>query len=100
MAKVYITEFIGQAVDRNGMFLPMGWTPPITEQVVSITNASVQSAAFNTNTKFVRVHVDALCSIAFGASPTATVNTARMAANTTEYFAVTAGQKLAVIENT
>jgi orotate phosphoribosyltransferase len=48
----------------------------------------------------VRVHTDAICSIAYGANPTATINSFRMNANTTEYFGVNPGDKIAVISNT
>ena len=99
MAKVYVSEyaatpaFVGQTV-------PTGQEPALAEQVVNITAGSVQSAAFNANTKFIRVHTDAICSYEIGASPTATANTPRMAANTTEFFGVVGGHKIAIITNT
>ncbi|MBP9714802.1 MAG: hypothetical protein KBD60_14140, partial [Sterolibacterium sp.] len=75
--------------------------PSITEQTpVVIGGGSLQSAAFNGATRVVRLHTDAICSVAFGANPTATANTKRMAANSTEYFGVEPGHKVAVITNT
>jgi hypothetical protein len=61
------------------------------------------SAAFNSQTRMVRLHKDAgsPCSISFGTAPTATTSNARMAANSTEYNGVPVGQnfKVAVIQN-
>jgi hypothetical protein len=74
--------------------------PPITTQTVAIGGSSTQSAAFNTDARVIAVHTDAICSIEFGTNPTATANSRRMAANTTEYFEVLPGNKVAVITNT
>lgn len=99
MATLYISEY--RDMPRvSGLVYPVAQEPAITTQTVAIGGASTASSAFNTNTKFVRLHTDSICSIAFAASPTATTSTPRMAANATEYFAVIAGQKVAVITNT
>lgn len=99
MAVLYITEF--NNIGGGARFPVQGaFQPPIAEQTIAIGGASVQSSAFNKNTLFVRIHTDAICSIEFGANPTATTSTARMAANQTEYFSVVPGQKVAVISNT
>lgn len=101
MAKVYITEFV--SVGGTGNFPVQGALADgqYTEQTpITTSGSSQQSAAFQTNTKFVRIHTDGIMSIAFGVNPTATVNTMRLAANQTEYFSVIPGQKLAVITNT
>lgn len=99
MAKLYITEFhlLGVAPE----FSPFPLAPPVVDQTpVAIGVGSVQSAAFNAGTRFVRLHTDAICSIAFGTDPIASANNARMNANDTEYFAVSPGHKVAVITNT
>ena len=98
MAKVYISEYKAMAaVDR----FPAALEPSEAEQTpVAIGGASVQSAAFGATTLMVRIHTDAICSIAFGSSPTATANSKRMAADTTEYFGVKPGDRVAVITNT
>ena len=94
MAKVYVAEFA--AIDLN-----VAREPPLAEQTVAITSNSVQcSNAFHSSTRVIRVHTDAICSVAISGSPTATVNTRRMAADTTEYFGAHGGQKIAVILNT
>ena len=98
MAKAYISEY-----DRlpffSGMALPTGPEPAAVEQVVTFTT-STQSAAFGANTKFIRVHPDAICSYEFGLNPTATTSTPRMAASSTEFFAVRPGDKVAFVTNT
>lgn len=97
MAVLYISEFHDVAL-MNG--LPqIAQTPPAAQQTVAIGGASVQSAAFNALTRFVRVHTDAICSIRFGSNPTVVATDARLAANQTEYFGVNPGDKIAVISN-
>jgi hypothetical protein len=96
MAKLYVTEFGGIAAGPT----PVGVTPPIIEQTPVAIGAEAKSAAFDYATVLVRLHADAICSIAFGTSPTASTSTMRMAANQTEYFAVKGGQKVSVISNT
>jgi len=96
--KAYIEEFASLAA-INASALPIGAEPSVTTQAVTATT-STQSAAFNDATRFVRIHVDGICSYLFGADPTATVNTPRMVAGQTEYFAVVPGQKVAFVDNT
>lgn len=99
MAKVYITEHTRPTIYQGGL-LPVAYMPPLATQTVAIGGSSVQSAAFNAKTVMVAVHTDAICSVEFGSNPTATANSRRLAANTTEYFEVTPAQKVAVITNT
>ena len=94
MAKVYVTEFA--AIDLN-----VSREPPLAEQTVAIGGGSVQcSNAFHASTRVIRVHTDAICSVAISGNPTATASTRRLAANQTEYFGVEGGQKIAIITNT
>lgn len=99
MAYIYITEHAMPTVVQGNLapVLPM---PPIATQKVVNTGASAASSAFNARTKVVCVHTDSICSIAFGTAPTAAVTDKRMAANTTEYFEVTPGHKIAAVLNT
>lgn len=99
MAVLYISEYQVMPIDGRGI-VPAGAEPAVATQTVAIGGSSTQSSAFNALTRFVRIHTDAICSIAFGANPTATTSTARMAANQTEFFGVVPGQKVAVITNT
>lgn len=99
MAVVYITEYARAGLTpRTGILAAE--EPPVATQTVAITVGSVQSSVFNASTTFVRVATDAVCSVLFGANPTATSTSPRFAANSVEYFAVMPGQRLAVITNT
>jgi hypothetical protein len=97
MAKLYVTEFggMGNAHSQTAMAAPI-----VDQTPVVIGAGSLQSAAFDNATTVVRIHTDAICSIAFGTNPTATANSMRLPADTTEYFSVKGGQKVAVITNT
>ncbi len=102
MAVLYLTEYARQGVDARSRGLVVPEEPPVANQTVAIGAGSVQSSAVNALTSFIRIHTDAICSIEIGTNPTATTSTRRLAANTTEYFAVPQGQsyKVAVITNT
>lgn len=99
MAVLYISEYDNVARDNIGT-VQAGQEPAIATQTVAISGGSTQSSAFNANTKFVRIHTDAICSVKFGSNPTATSTSARLAANQTEFFGVRPGEKVAVISNT
>jgi len=100
MAKLYISEYNSMGHGYNGS-VSGALEPSLVEQTPVVIGAgSLQSAAFSAGTRIVRIHTDAICSIAFGANPTATVNSKRMEANRTEYFSVVVGQRVAVIANT
>jgi hypothetical protein len=96
---VYITEH-GFPRIFNGNPLPVAELPPLVTQKLTNSATSVQSAAFNAATRMIGVHADAVVSISIGTNPTATTNDRRLPANTTEYFFVASGQRLACINNT
>lgn len=100
MAKLYVTEHLSPSISF-GNLLPVPKMPPVASQTVSIGGVSAASNAFDSSTCLIGVHTDAVCSIAFGTNPTATTNSRRLAANTTEYFEVPVGGnfKIAVISN-
>lgn len=93
MATLYITEY--QSLDQHG--LPID--PPLAEQTVAIGGTSTQSSAFNANTRYLRLHTDAICSVLVGSNPTATAAKKRMADESTEWVQVAGGHKIAVITN-
>jgi hypothetical protein len=103
MVKLYIREYVVMP-QQTGMGLPIGQEPGVDQTPVAIGAGSLQSAAFATATRFVRIHADAICSIEFGSNPTATANSMRFAAGQTEYFGVKNSDatplKVAVITNT
>lgn len=101
MATLYISEYSESSFGQVPRALPVASEPALTEQTpITISGTSAQSAAFNVKTRVIRVHADAICSILVGANPTATTANKRLAANSTEYFSVQPGDKLAVITNT
>ena len=102
MAVLFISEYAEQARDVRGYLVAAGQEPTLAEQQVAIGGTSTQSAPLNAKTAFVRVHTDAVCHVAFGSNPTSTPSQKRLAANSTEFFGVPAGQafRIAVISGT
>jgi hypothetical protein len=96
---LFVTEFAKQVRDEGGYLAPILETPALAEQAVTIGAESAASSAFNAKTRIVRLCADAVCSVAFGASPTASATTARLAKDVPEYFGVQPGHKVAVIQN-
>lgn len=100
MATLYVSEYVNEPV-INGRFVNAASEPAIAEQHIAIGGSSAAGSVFNVTTKFIRVHTDAICSIAIGVAPTAVATAKRMAANQTEYFGVppNQGATIAVISN-
>src|ERR1700753_970443 len=76
-SELKVTEFSNIAyVGPGGVSVaPIANTPPVVDQPpISFASGAANSAAFNANTKIVRLLCDVQCSVAFGASPTATTN--------------------------
>lgn len=71
---------------------------PVLTQTPLAFDGSVQSAAFAATTWLVRLHPTEDCHVIFAASPTATTSEMFLPADTTEYFDVMPGQKLAAIK--
>lgn len=92
MATLYITEFTDTLTTPNAVSMSMAKQPPTAKQTVTIGAASTQSSAVANNTQYVRLFTDTACGIEIGTNPTAAASSLRMAANSTEYFAVPAGQ--------
>lgn len=97
MATVDITEYSNVASDANGRQVAAGIEPARIRQQLSVSTASAPSAVLSEGTKFVRVHTDATIRLEFGANPVANFASQRMVGNSTEYFGVTPGIKIAVI---
>jgi hypothetical protein len=93
---IYVAEFSTFGVDPNSGQAIMKM-PPLVEQKLSTPGAS---NPFSSATKAIRVHTDAICSIAIGTNVVgATTSNMRLAANQTEYFFVNAGDQLASTSN-
>jgi hypothetical protein len=103
MTTLYIAEFAYRGSVEGQPLSAVAKTPPHVEQTVAIGAGSLASAAFNAATSVVRLHTDAVCSVAWTPPGVATVNAAatnmRLAANQTEYFAVLPGGLVSVIQN-
>lgn len=100
MGTLYVTEYAALSGNDNGGVAQIAKAPGVAGQTVTISGSHAESAAFNDATRFIRVHTDAICSIAISAAPVATTTMKRMAADQTEYFGVTRGHKISVISNT
>jgi len=100
MAVLYLAELNAIGGGGNHPISGAQW-PPVVEQTVAIGGGSAQSAVFNKNTTLLRINVDVACSISIGLNPTATLTTARLAGNQTEYFSIppNSNYKIAVIAN-
>jgi hypothetical protein len=94
---LYIEEFTGMTVVSQQQLIQAARQPSLTSQAVEIGEASGQSAIFNVQTKYVRLHASEDCHYAFGKTPEATTASPRMAAGQTEYFVVDARMRVAVI---
>lgn len=99
MAFIYITEHTHSRIVQ-GQLVPVVSMPPLATQRVANAGATTQSSAFNAKTVLVAVHSDSICSVEFGLNPTATTSSRRLAANSTEYFQVEPGHRVAAILNT
>ena len=108
MAFLCVTEFAELQIGPSGRVGQMPVQTPLATQGVANAGANTQSTAFNTKTRFVRLHTDSICCFEFGTNPTAVAigaaMTSRMAAGQTEYHAVPqpmpAGFKVAAILST
>lgn len=103
MATLYITELVDLGKSHSSGPAQIAKVPGLVEQTIAIGGSSVQSAALNINTRFVRLCADSVCSVAFGTNPTATTANMRLPANAPEYFDVNVGggtRLIAAIANT
>ncbi len=102
MATAHILEIgkIGSG-DVDGWIQPMpiAQMPPIAEQTVTYTSAT-QSAAFNADTRAVRIDGAAERFVAFGSNPTATAASIRLKAGEWEWFGVDPGDKVSIYDGT
>ena len=97
MAKLWITEFKFIGSDATNARPQVAYHPPVATQTPITLGASTQSAAFNAETRYIRLRADATCHYVVGTNPTATTNDTPLDANSPEHIGVPAGMKLAVI---
>lgn len=97
MGKCYITEYF-DTPQRQGSGIQCGVEPGVRNASSPLTfTTHVESAAFGTQTKFVRIYVDAACHFVFGDAPVATTDDAKMGEGHTEIFGVYPGHKISVV---
>jgi hypothetical protein len=101
MATAYLREYADIA-HTFSKTVQAGAEPAITDQIITTSGASAQSAAFNTNTRIVCLSTPAAQAVScvFGDDPTAAVTNLRIPANTMVFFGVKPGQKIALIDVT
>jgi hypothetical protein len=99
VSKLFITEYVAGAF--AGIQAPV--CPPVATQprIDFGDGLAHQSAAFTGDTRMIEVTCDAVCSVLVGGTnPVATPDHSRFFAGRVNYFIVTPGDKLSVIQNT
>lgn len=99
----YVAEFTEEQVGPAGRVGQMPMNPSVTEYTLA---TGAVSAAFNTKTRFLRLHAqtNGMSYLVSAAGTAATTTNTRLAQNQTEYIGVPFGTglgfKIAVIDNT
>jgi hypothetical protein len=97
-SRVTITEFAALGQGGSGQLAQIAALPALRDQAVLDVAGGVQtSAAFGTDTKFIRVVCEVRTSVRVGG--TATIANLVMVAGVPEYFGVVGGQTLSAIAN-
>lgn len=97
-----ITEYTDLASDARGNVVPTGLEPSRLVQQVQVGIGSVQSQPLSDVTRFVRLHSDVTCRVAFGppgSSPVAGPESQRLVGGASEFFGVRPGSVIAVIQS-
>lgn len=97
MAKLHISEYGG--IVHQGGVVPALSEPGITSQAITFTT-STQSAAFNANSRVIRIVSDTPCYLKFGSNPTATNDDIYLPAGQLDHFFIQPGDKVAVYDGT
>lgn len=95
MATLWVTEY-DKFPSPRGVVLPIANEPRVANQTVTFTTTT-QSAAFNAETRYVRVISTTNCHLEFGSNPTATTSTQFLPANTEAWRQVVPGDKVAAV---
>ncbi len=104
MGKFHVSEYVG--ITRAGSdvtshsgdgIVPLVKEPALAEQAITFTTVEL-SAAFDDLTTVVRVSWDTPCHIVFGSAPIADTDSKFMPLAGMEYFEVTPGHKVSVVE--
>lgn len=97
MSNLSVTEYDNTTLDGRGDSMPVAQHPGLAIQNITFTATHGASAAFNRNTKLIRVVSDADCRIVFGASPVAVTTDMLVKAGSAEYFGVSPFIKVSAV---
>ncbi len=95
MATCKISEYANLSQDASGKPVPVAAEPAIATQTVTYTT-STASAAFNAQTRVIRIVADAKAHFVVAATPTADADDPYVAADASEYFGVARNQSLKI----
>jgi hypothetical protein len=87
---------LAQVMDDNHNPIPNALAPGVSQDVAF--DGSVQSTAFISGTRMVRLVATQACRIAFGVDPTAGAAGLLLPANVVEYFKTHSGYKVAALK--
>lgn len=98
-SKLFISEYgVLSATNSGGVPAQIAPEPTIADQVVDFSGGATSSAAFNAQTRYIRLMCDTRCAIRITTAGTAaTTNNKPLAADSPEYFGVQPGDKVNVI---
>lgn len=96
MATLYLTQYDQLAKEEYGPPVPTGQEPSLGDSVLAISGANEVSPTLHPRTRFVMVHTDVVCHIAFGTDPTATTSNRRLPADSTIFYGVGPETKLKI----
>lgn len=97
MSTVSVTQFSAVAQAANGSLM-CPQAPFVATEDINASTTSAQSAAFDSQTRFVRIVSDANVRVRIGSNPTAVATDMPIRADMPEFIAVVPGDKIAVIE--
>lgn len=97
MATLYISEFAHLGFDGSSSPVLAPTVPGLVEQTIPISGGSAAGVPFTGATRFIQINTDTACCLAFGVAPVALNTQHRMGANETRFYAVKAGDTIAVI---
>lgn len=106
MAFLSITEYAEEQIGPAGRVGQMPLAPPVAYQAIANAGGNNVSNAFNSKTRFIRLHTDSTCCYDIAFVPVAiglgATMTSRLVAGQTEYVGVPLGQgfKIAAILST
>jgi hypothetical protein len=97
MATAWISEYPVLSADAEGQKIAVAPEPATTTQAVTFST-SAQSAAFGSQTRFVRIVASADCHLLFGANPTATASHQFLPQGAEAWRGVDPGGKVAIYD--